>query len=54
LPNSSEETSLLPDGFFTALDPQVRLLTLPNFGVNREYTRSLIAAFFFHAYQQVN
>jgi hypothetical protein len=34
LPNSSEETFLLPDGFLTALDPQVRLLTLPNFGVN--------------------
>jgi hypothetical protein len=34
LPNSSEETFLLPDGFLTELDPQVRLLTLPNFGVN--------------------
>jgi hypothetical protein len=32
--DSSEETFLLPDGFLTALDPQVRLLTLPNFGVN--------------------
>jgi hypothetical protein len=36
LPNSSEETFLLPDGFFTKLDPQVRLLTLPNFGVNND------------------
>jgi hypothetical protein len=34
LPNSSEETFLPPDGFLTELDPQVRLLTLPNFGVN--------------------
>jgi hypothetical protein len=34
LPNSFGETYLLPDGFLTALDPQVRLLTLPNFGVN--------------------
>jgi hypothetical protein len=34
LPNSYEETFLLPDGFLTTLDPQVRLLTLPNFGVN--------------------
>jgi hypothetical protein len=41
LPNSSEETFLLPDGFLTALDPQVRLLALPNFGVNNSicYTR---------------
>jgi hypothetical protein len=35
LPNSSEETFLLPDGFLIALDPQVRLLALPNFGVNK-------------------
>jgi hypothetical protein len=35
LPNSSEETFLLPDGFLIELDPQVRLLTLPNFGVNK-------------------
>jgi hypothetical protein len=34
LPNLSEETFLLPDGFLTELDPQIRLLTLPNFGVN--------------------
>jgi hypothetical protein len=36
LPNSSEETFLLPEGFLTALDPQVKLLTLPNFGVNKK------------------
>jgi hypothetical protein len=36
LPNSSEETFLLPGRFLTELDPQFRLLTLPNFGVNRE------------------
>jgi hypothetical protein len=34
LPNLSEETFLLPDGFLTELDPQIRPLTLPNFGVN--------------------
>jgi hypothetical protein len=34
LPNSSGETFLPPDEFLTELDPQVRLLTLPNFGVN--------------------
>jgi hypothetical protein len=38
LPNSSEETFLPSDGFLTELDPQVRLLTLPNFGVNNNYT----------------
>jgi hypothetical protein len=38
LPNLSEETFLLPDGFLTELDPQIRLLTLPNFGVNKLYT----------------
>jgi hypothetical protein len=32
--SSAEETFLPPDGFLTELDPQVRLLTLPNFGVN--------------------
>jgi hypothetical protein len=37
LPYSSEETFLLLDGFLTALDPQVRLLTLPNFGVNKRH-----------------
>jgi hypothetical protein len=35
--NSSEEAFLLPDGFLTELDPQIRLLTLPNFGVNTSY-----------------
>jgi hypothetical protein len=34
LPNLSEETFLLPDGFFTKLGPQIKLLPLPNFGVN--------------------
>jgi hypothetical protein len=34
LSNLSEETLLLPDGFFTELGPQVRLLPVPNFGVN--------------------
>jgi hypothetical protein len=34
LPNPSEETFLLPDGFLTELDPQIRLLPLPNLGVN--------------------
>jgi hypothetical protein len=34
LPNPSEETFLPPGGFLTELDPPIRLLTLPNFGVN--------------------
>jgi hypothetical protein len=41
LPNSSKETFLLPDGFLTELDPQVWLLTLPNFGVNTNNPQQL-------------
>jgi hypothetical protein len=34
LSNPSEETYLLPDGFFHRVGPQIRLLSVPNFGVN--------------------
>jgi hypothetical protein len=34
LPNPFEETFLLWTGFFTKLGPQIRLLPVPNFGVN--------------------
>jgi hypothetical protein len=39
LPNLSGETFLLPDGFFTKPGPQIRLLPVPNFGVNTMFTK---------------
>jgi hypothetical protein len=43
LPNLLKETFLLPDGFFHQAGPQIRLLPVPNFGVNRKdpATRSM-------------
>jgi hypothetical protein len=40
LPNPFEETFLPWTGFFTKLDPQIRLLPIPNFGVNNTLSSS--------------